>query len=288
MQTEIQDYFNGLCCTEPVVTYNFDVDSSSWAGVGITNQATFNSVLGVSTDQFLLTGNNIQANILTTTSNSLNLNSKNITNVDYITIPSLQVLQIINNQLTNFNPTQALPGDLIGLFLDNNNLTTFNPSIALPSTITDLGLSENDLTSFNPSIALPTSLTNLQLSLNPITVFNPSIALPSGLLILTLENCLLTSFNPSIALPSSLENLLLEYNQLTAFNPSIELPITLLNLTLNGNQMDNAGYTTSETWANLQTPFNTVCNIYLQSNIDSASGTTFEAILSGKNASLTT
>lgn len=132
MQTELQDYFNRLCCPTPVVNYNFDVDSSDWAGAGITDKASFESLLGVTTSDFLLSGNNIKANVLTTTGNYLQLKSKTLTNVNYITVSGLQVLNLSDNQLTTFNPTIALPSSLQSLNLSSNQMTTLGYTASEP------------------------------------------------------------------------------------------------------------------------------------------------------------
>jgi hypothetical protein len=168
LNTELQDYFNGLCCTE-VITYNFDVDSSDWAAAGITDQASFESVLGVTTDQFLLSGNNIQANILTTTDNILDFKGQTVTNVNYITVSGLVELALTNNQIITFNPTLALPTTLQVLVLSGNQIITFNPSIALPNSLQVLGLANNQIVTFNPTLPLPTSLQELGLSANQMT-----------------------------------------------------------------------------------------------------------------------
>jgi hypothetical protein len=124
MQQAIQDYFNQICCTTPTVTYNFDVDSSDWAGVGITDQASFESELGVTTSDFLLSGNNIKANILTTTGNTLNMSTFNITNINYITVAGLQLLELSSNQIANLNLTSPLPSSISTLNLGDNQMTT--------------------------------------------------------------------------------------------------------------------------------------------------------------------
>ncbi len=124
METQLQDYLNGICCTTPTVTYNFDVDSSDWAGAGITDQASFESTLKVTVDQFILSGNNIKANILTVIGNSLGLSSYNVTNVNYITVPGLQDLDLSNNQNIQFNPSLSLPTSLANLILSSNQMTT--------------------------------------------------------------------------------------------------------------------------------------------------------------------
>jgi Leucine-rich repeat (LRR) protein len=155
MQTELQDYFNRLCCPTPVVNYNFDVDSSDWAGAGITDKASFESLLGVTTSDFLLSGNNIKANVLTTTGNYLQLKSKTLTNVNYITVSGLQVLNLSDNQLTTFNPTIALPSTLVNLNLSVNQIVTFNPTIALPSSLQSLNLSSNQMTTLGYTASEP-------------------------------------------------------------------------------------------------------------------------------------
>jgi Leucine-rich repeat (LRR) protein len=124
METQLQDYFNGLCCPAPVVTYNFDVDSSDWAGAGITDQASFESALGVTTSDFLLSGNNIKSNILTTTGNILDFGKQTVTNVNYITVSGLEILVLSSNQIVTFNPTIALPSSLQVLGLGDNQMTT--------------------------------------------------------------------------------------------------------------------------------------------------------------------
>jgi Leucine-rich repeat (LRR) protein len=180
MNTELQDYLNGICCSTPV-TYNFDVDSSDWAGGGITDKASFESVLGVTTDQFVLSGNNIKANILTTTDNILGFRSQTVTNVNYITVSGLLILDLSDNQIVTFNPTIALPSSLQELSLGTNQIVTFNPTIPLPSSLVTLWLYDNQIATFNPTIALPSSLKNLALYGNQITTFNPTLPLPSGL-----------------------------------------------------------------------------------------------------------
>jgi Leucine-rich repeat (LRR) protein len=147
MQTDIENFFNGVCCTAPV-TYNFDVNSSDWSAVGITNKATFETMSIVTTSDFVLAGNNIKANI-TTIGNAgiFNLTGKKITSINYI------------------NPTTYY----YNLYLNYNLLTDFNPTLPLSSGILLLDLSNNSITSFAPTIPLPTGLTTLQLNNNQLT-----------------------------------------------------------------------------------------------------------------------
>jgi Leucine-rich repeat (LRR) protein len=178
MQTELQDYFNRLCCPTPVVNYNFDVDSSDWAGAGITDKASFESVLGVTTSDFLLSGNNIKTNILTTNGNTLNLKSKTLTNVNYITVSGLQVLNLSDNQLTTFNPTIALPSSLQVLNLGDNQIVTFNPTLPLPSGLEFLYLHSNQIVTFNPTLPLPSGLEFLYLYSNQMTTLGYTASEP--------------------------------------------------------------------------------------------------------------
>jgi hypothetical protein len=169
METQLQDYFNGLCCPAPVVTYNFDVDSSDWAGAGITDQASFDSVLGVTTSDFLLSGNNIKANILTTTGNVLTLKSKQITNISYITVSGLIEISLEGNQIVTFNPSIALPSSLQILYIPYNQITTFNPTLPLPTSLERLELNGNPIVTFNPTLPLPSNLQFLILNGNQMT-----------------------------------------------------------------------------------------------------------------------
>jgi Leucine-rich repeat (LRR) protein len=258
MNTELQDYLNGICCSTSA-TYNFDVDSSDWAGGGITDQASFDSALGVTTDAFVLSGTNIKANILTTTDNILGFRGQTVTNVNYITVSGLLTLNLDANQIVDFNPTIALPSSLQELYLYNNEIVTFNPTIALPSTLLTLNLAGNHIVTFNPTIALPSTLEFLELYDNQIV-----------------------DFNPTIALPSSLQELYLGDNHIVTFNPTIALPSTLEFLHLDGNQMTTAGYIASEPWANGMHTATSGGNIDLQFNSDSVSGTNLESILIAK------
>jgi hypothetical protein len=123
MQTEVQDYFNGLCCP-PIIEFNFDVDSSSWSTNGITDQNSFNLALGVSTSAFLLSGNNIKATITSyfLPINQLLAGNKNITNVNYFTAPGAFVLDFTNNLLTDFNPSKPITTTISQILFNSNNL----------------------------------------------------------------------------------------------------------------------------------------------------------------------
>jgi hypothetical protein len=128
-QIPIGRYRSILFNNEPS-PYNFDVDSSDWGS--ITNQATFESELGVVCDRFIKSGNKIQANIISNQS-SLFLSQRNITNLNYITIDGVISLYLSTNQITNFNPSLPLPNSLKGLFLGGNLIVNFNPTLPLPN-----------------------------------------------------------------------------------------------------------------------------------------------------------
>ena len=106
--------------------------------------------------------------------------------------------------------------------------------------------------------------------------------------VLYLSNNQIINFDPTIALPSSLQVLYLYNNQIITFDPTIALPSSLQSLYLNNNQMTIAGYTASETWANTQPIFTSLCNVSFNSNIDDVSGTNLESILISKNCNVIT
>jgi Leucine-rich repeat (LRR) protein len=60
---------------------------------------------------------------LTINGGVLNLQSKNITNVNYITVEGLTSLYLNDNQIVNFNPTYPLPASVQYLYLQNNLMT---------------------------------------------------------------------------------------------------------------------------------------------------------------------
>jgi hypothetical protein len=155
------------------VSYNFDADSSDWAAVGVTDQASFNSIFNVTTDNFILNGNNIKANI--TGDNFFfyvfNGGNKNITNFNYLTSNTLfNVLSLNDNNIVDFNPTIALPNIIQSIALNNNQIVDFNPSIPLPSLLGSLGLNDNQIVTLNPTIPLPTTINQLYLENNLMTL----------------------------------------------------------------------------------------------------------------------
>jgi hypothetical protein len=148
MNTELQDYLNGICCAEvtPTLPYNFDVESSSWADAGITDKATFESVLGVTCGAFVMTGGRIEAEILTVSPPELALRSFYINKVNYITVPGITRINLTNNEIVDFNPTKPLNSDLDALQLDFNLMEKFNPTIPMPVSLIALNLASNQMT----------------------------------------------------------------------------------------------------------------------------------------------
>jgi hypothetical protein len=148
MNTELQDYLNGICCAEvtPTLPYNFDMESSSWADAGITDKATFESALGVTCGAFVMTGGRIEAEILTVSSPTLGLRSFYINKVNYITVPGITVIILSNNEIVDFNPTKPLNSNLEALILDVNLMEKFNPTIPMPVSLTALKLDSNQMT----------------------------------------------------------------------------------------------------------------------------------------------
>jgi hypothetical protein len=151
MQNVLEDFFNGLCCEAtppPPVAYNFDVDSSNWAGAGITDQASFELATGTVCSSFVLSGNNIKAVI--ETGSNINLQAKNITTVNYIkqlNNVSLGPLGIIN---LNLNPA-----------LNINNM-----DYPFPDTLTSLWVIDCNITEFKTNQQLPIGLRQLNIGFN--------------------------------------------------------------------------------------------------------------------------
>lgn len=123
--------------------YNFDVDGD-WASRGIYTQQDFNDQLQVTTDAFVLKGNNVKARITSVTNNELNFYGWNaITNVNYITVQGLLAINFGQNRITEFNPSKKLPFDLEVLSLFENQLQFFSPDLGLPSGLVSINLESN-------------------------------------------------------------------------------------------------------------------------------------------------
>lgn len=219
---------------------NFDVTSTNW-GILTTASAWeshFMAQTGTTTaiiSNFSLVGGRVRFSV-STDAGRLNLDTRNITTVSIINIPTILELSFILNTITIFDPT-ILPSNLQRLDLLRNTISNFNPSVPLPSTLLVLNLQVNSIVNFNPTLPLPSNLERLTLQSNNIVTFNPSIPLPSTLKTLNLADNNIVTFNPSIPLPSSLESLSLNVNDIVTFNPSIALPNSLQELFLNANDI---------------------------------------------------
>lgn len=162
MQNDLEDFFNGICCGPIVEPFNFDVDSSNWAGLGITDQATFGSYYGVTTDYFVLSATNIKANI-TICDINFNLLQSNITAVRKLPNLVYTTLNLYNNQISVF--TAELASTITTINLSVNQLTSFNP-ISWPIGLQNLQIAGNLLTQFNPTALMPNTVVNINLGYN--------------------------------------------------------------------------------------------------------------------------
>jgi hypothetical protein len=184
METQLQDYLNGLCCPAPVATFNFDV-TANWAtgdaNYPVTDQVSFeaflanrsyndtNDLTSIVITDFNLQSNRLQCNL---TANGTILDISEMVVTEFLSIgniTSLQNLYLSNNQIVTFNPTIALPSSLVFLGLESSQIVNFNPSIVLPSSLQFLYLSGNQIVTFNPTLPLPASLVFLGLNDNQMT-----------------------------------------------------------------------------------------------------------------------
>jgi len=240
-----------------IIAFNFDI-TANWAtgdlAFPVTDQASFEVFLASRNYNYTNNLTNIVISNFSIVGNRITCNLS----------ADGTILDISNMQVTDITSIGNL-GQLQYLYLNNNQIITFDPTIALPS-----------------------SLQVLYLGQNQIITFDPTIALPSSLQVLYLYNNQIITFDPTIALPISLQYLHLNNNQIITFDPTIALPISLQSLHLYNNQMTIAGYTASETWANTQPIFTSLCNVTFNSNIDNVSGTNLESILISKNCNVIT
>jgi len=254
---------------------NFDVVSTNWGTLSTVSAwesffLTQSGTTFATITNFSLVGGRVRFRV-NTNMTSLIIDSKNVTTVNIVKIPSLTGLNFVTNSIVVFDPIEALSNGLLNLSLQNNNIVTFNPAIPLPTSLKNLNLVSNDIVTFNPTtplpngletlnlqankivtfnptIPLPTSLKNLNLATNDIVIFNPSLALPSGLLDLGLQVNEIVTFNPTIPLPSSLQQLFLNANDIVIFNPSLALPNSLQRLYLNNNKITVTSWNTETSW----------------------------------------
>ena len=110
---------------------NFRIASTDWASVGVIDEASFylwleTTVLidDIVITDFQITGDFVECN-LTGATVSLTLSSMSITEVDGIgDIAGLEILDLNDNKLTFFNPSNNLPTSLTELNLSDNLMTT--------------------------------------------------------------------------------------------------------------------------------------------------------------------
>ncbi len=142
METQLQDYFNGLCCPAPVATFNFDV-TADWDTAGIASQASFTSwVLGDNPNavitNFIKNGNNIKCHI-----------------TNYVFIDFETYVSIID----------AFPNTLTYINLGQNDLDTASLDILCESLLTNNVLENitisNQSTNAQPSTANQTAISAL-------------------------------------------------------------------------------------------------------------------------------
>lgn len=136
-----------ICCDEQPYGY-FDVTSANW---GFTDEAglrTFlesKGVIIIEIKNFSLLDGRLKFYIKCFISaGSLELDNLNITSVNIIDIPDLNILNLENNILTEFNPSK-LSSTLSVLNLGSNSLITFNQN-SIPLNLKYLILDHNDLT----------------------------------------------------------------------------------------------------------------------------------------------
>lgn len=181
----------------PPVTYNFDVENVDWSVKSVTDQASFelyiknnSTYTSVQANDFVYSPTRIQCNIIATGGNSLDLISLQITNVNIIGggFDGLVDLNLGQNSIVTFNPTQSLPSTLTSLRFDSNQIVSFNPTISLPTSLTILTLSNNDMTNQGYTDSEPWA-TNQSSFDNPCTInFNGN---PDGITSTNLESILL-------------------------------------------------------------------------------------------------
>ena len=125
----LQDYFNGICCTTPTVTYNFDVENVDWSAKGVIDQASFVQFLinktnysTVNITAFEYSTTRIKANISATGGDSIIFNDMNITKINTIIggFSNIFNIDIRNNQLTEIPDELAVPAGVLNILLSGN------------------------------------------------------------------------------------------------------------------------------------------------------------------------
>ena len=275
---------------------NFDV-TAQWglATPAVTSPATFktflesgqdgdgntNDLTGVVITDFLLVGDRLRCNVSSTGGTNLGFAYMGVTDVtSFGNLQMTNYLSLYSNNISSVDNT-SWPIGVGDIDLGNNSITSFD-NVTWPSSLNDyLGLYDNAIISFNPVTPLPNTITELDLSNTFITSVD-NVVWPSDLQYLYLNTNQIVNFDPIVALPSGLIYIVLQDNQIVTFNPTLPLPSGLQQLSLDINQMTTAGYTSSEPWANAMSVIPGRGNVYIFSNINSASGTNLETILIAK------
>jgi len=167
--------------------YNFDVDGA-WE---FYDQELFELEYGVVVNDFLVSGNNLKANIISI-SNPYFIGT-GWTAINYFTVPGVTTLDVSFNSLTSFNPSQPLSSTITSIDFSYNQITDFSPTLPLPPNLISLYLTSNGMTSFNPG-SLPSSLQTLYLNENDWSAgFSSITTFPASLFDFDLTNSNMTS-----------------------------------------------------------------------------------------------
>ena len=153
-------------------------------------------------------------------------------------LPSVEILDLSSNQITNVNPSYSITmlSGYTALYLGRNQITNIDLTNSISSNIKEIDLTYNQLSSISPN-KLPTILESLNLYGNRFTSINIDSGFNSNLRVLIFANNLITSFDPPYSIGSQLRTLDLNANQLTVFSPTIALPGTIRYLYVNNNQL---------------------------------------------------
>jgi Leucine-rich repeat (LRR) protein len=143
--------------TAEPASYNFDVDGA-W---GDYDQEIFETEYGVVVNDFLVSGNNLKANIISISNPYFT--GTGWTAINYFTVPGVTSLDLFGNSLTSFDPNEPLSSTITYIDFSYNQITDFSPAFPLPPNLTELRLTGNGMTSFNPG-SLPSSLSILYLN----------------------------------------------------------------------------------------------------------------------------
>jgi hypothetical protein len=167
--------------------YNFDVDGA-WE---FYDQELFELEYGVVVNDFLVSGNNLKANIISI-SNPYFSAGTGWTAINYFTVPGVTTLDVSYNSLTSFDPNEPLSSTITFIDFSYNQITDFSPAFPLPPNLTALLLTGNGMTSFNPG-SLPSSLLSILLNENDWSAgFSTTATLPATMLDLDLSSSNMT------------------------------------------------------------------------------------------------